>query len=254
MLLRIFLILAILAGIGVIAVSQLKIKPHIQGIVDERDTNKKNWQREETTRKQKEKELAATKTTLDSTKKTLDETQTQLTSTKGQLDAEQKRANDLQTNLAKSRDELKGARQDLEAWRLLGIPVEQVRAVIVSEKKLRAANEALEEEKKLISNNLVKVKQQLEEYIGDKDIDPPLPTGLKGTVLVVDPKWNFVVLNIGEKQGVVPRGVLLVSRNSKLIGKVRVQSIQGDRSIANVMPGWKLGEIMEGDEVLYAKY
>jgi hypothetical protein len=253
MLLRIFLILAILAGIGVIAVTQLKVKPHIQSIVDERELNKTNWHKEETTRKQREKELAATKTTLESTKKNLDETTTQLTSTKGQLDAEQKRANDLQSNLAKSRDELKGARQDLEAWRLLGIPVEQVRAVITSEKKLRVANEALDEEKKLLSHKL-EIAQKEIDSIRNPDQDPDLPTGLKGTVLVVDPKWNFVVLNIGEKQGVVPRGVLLVSRNSKLIGKVRVQSTQGDRSIANVMPGWKLGEIMEGDEVLYAKY
>ncbi|MDB6033795.1 MAG: hypothetical protein JWM16_4133, partial [Verrucomicrobiales bacterium] len=250
--LRIFLILAILAGIGVIAVSQLKIKPHIQSIVDERELNKTNWHKEENTRKQKEKELAATKTTLESTKKNLDETTTQLTSTKGQLDAEQKRANDLQSNLAKSRDELKGARQDLEAWRLLGIPVEQVRVVIVSEKKLHVANDALEEEKKVIKHQLDVTEAKLKTFLLDED--PDLPTGLKGTVLVVDPKWNFVVLNIGEKQGVVPRGVLLVSRNSKLIGKVRVQSTQGDRSIANVMPGWKLGEIMEGDEVLYAKY
>jgi hypothetical protein len=253
MLLRIFLILAILAGIGVIAVSQFKVRPHIEGIIREREDNKDKWHKEETVRKQKEKELASTKTTLETTKKTLDETQTQLTSTKGQLDAEQKRANDLQGNLAKSRDELKGARQDLEAWRLLGIPVEQVRAVIISEKKMRVANEALEEEKKLISHKLELVQRELDGYKSPTE-DPDLPTGLKGTVLVVDPKWNFVVLDIGEKQGVVPRGVLLVSRNSKLVGKVRIQSTQGDRSIANIMPGWKLGEIMEGDQVLYAKY
>ena len=81
-----------------------------------------------------------------------------------------------------------------------------------------------------------------------------LPVGLAGKVLVVDPKWSFVVLNIGEKQGAVRRGVLLVSRNSKLIGKVRISSTQAERSIANIMPGWKLGEIAEGDQVLYARY
>jgi hypothetical protein len=253
MLLRIFLIVAILAGIGVIAVSQFKVKPHIESIISERETNKANWQREEKNRKQKEKELASTKATLDTTTKTLDETKTQLTSTKGQLDSEQKRANGLQKDLTTTRETLKVAQQNLEAWRLLEIPVEQVRAVIASEKKLRAANEALDEEKKVIANNLDKALKELAQY-KDPDSDPELPKGLKGTVLVVDPKWNFVVLDIGEKQGVIPRGVLLVSRNSKLVGKVRVQSTQGDRSIANVMPGWKLTEIMEGDQVLYAKY
>jgi hypothetical protein len=44
-------------------------------------------------------------------------------------------------------------------------------------------------------------------------------------------------------------GELLVSRDGKLVAKVVVRSIEKDRSIANVVPGWKLGEVIEGDEV-----
>ena len=69
----------------------------------------------------------------------------------------------------------------------------------------------------------------------------PLPAGLKGKVLVADPKWNFVVLNVGEDQGVLERGELLVNRNGKLVAKVVVRSVQKDRCIANVLPGWELG-------------
>ena len=75
--------------------------------------------------------------------------------------------------------------------------------------------------------------------------------GLRGKVLVADPKFNFVVLNIGAKQEVVPFGRFLVSRNGHLVAKLKVQSVQPDRSIANVMPGWNLSEIQEGDEVFY---
>jgi hypothetical protein len=159
----------------------------------------------------------------------------------------------LQTNLTKTQSDLKAAYQDLESWRLLGIPVEAVRAVIASEKKLRVATEALEEEKKVLVAELIKATNTINELTGPT-VDPVMPTGLAGKVLVVDPKWNFVVLDIGEKQGAVRRGVLLVSRNSKLIGKVRISSLQAERSIANIMPGWKLGEIAEGDQVLYARY
>ena len=74
---------------------------------------------------------------------------------------------------------------------------------------------------------------------------------MKGKVLVVDPKWNFVVLDVGEKQGAVQNGVLMISRNSKLVAKVRIMNVLADRSIANIMPGWKLAEVMEGDYVLY---
>jgi hypothetical protein len=70
--------------------------------------------------------------------------------------------------------------------------------------------------------------------------------------MAVDPKWDFVVLNVGEDQGVLPDGELLVSRDGKLVAKVIVRSVQKDRSIANLVPGWQLGEIIEGDEVIPA--
>ena len=76
-----------------------------------------------------------------------------------------------------------------------------------------------------------------------------LPADLKGKILVVDPKWDFVVLDIGEDQGVIPDGELLVSRDGKLVAKVVVRSVEKDRCIANIIPGWKLGDVIEGDEV-----
>jgi acyl-CoA thioesterase len=61
-----------------------------------------------------------------------------------------------------------------------------------------------------------------------------------------------VIINVGQDQGVLEHGELLVNRNGKLVAKVRVRSVQKDRSIANVMPGWQLGEVMEGDQVIPA--
>ena len=76
-----------------------------------------------------------------------------------------------------------------------------------------------------------------------------LPADLKGKVVVVDPKWDFVVLNIGDDQGVLQDGEMLVSREGKLVAKVIVRTVEKDRCIANVVPGWKLGEMIEGDKV-----
>jgi hypothetical protein len=56
-------------------------------------------------------------------------------------------------------------------------------------------------------------------------------------------------LDIGENQGVQPSGELLVSRQGKLVAKVIVRSVQKDRCIANLVPGWKMGEMFEGDDV-----
>ena len=73
---------------------------------------------------------------------------------------------------------------------------------------------------------------------------------LKGKVLATDPKWDFVVLNVGEDQGVLENGELLVNRNGKLVAKVRVRTVEKTRCIANIVPGWKIGEVLEGDSVL----
>ena len=90
----------------------------------------------------------------------------------------------------------------------------------------------------------------------DRFLDPRKPIYLKasckGKVLITDPKWNFVVLDVGEDKGMKGGGELLVNRNGKLVGKVVVRTVQKDRSIANVLPGWELGEVMEGDQVIPA--
>ena len=76
--------------------------------------------------------------------------------------------------------------------------------------------------------------------------------GASGKILVVDPKWEFVVLSFGEEQGAKRDGELLVSRNGRLVAKVVIRGIEKDRCIANVMPGWTFGEVAEGDLVIPA--
>jgi len=79
-----------------------------------------------------------------------------------------------------------------------------------------------------------------------------LPATLKGKILVCDPKWNFVILNVGGDQGVLEYGELLVNRNGKLVAKIKVSSVQKDRCVANIVPGWQIGELIEGDQVIPA--
>jgi cell shape-determining protein MreC len=56
-----------------------------------------------------------------------------------------------------------------------------------------------------------------------------------GRVLAINPGWNFVVLSIGDKQGVTPDSTLLVLRGGAQIGKVRVKTIEPTKSIADVI-------------------
>ncbi len=80
----------------------------------------------------------------------------------------------------------------------------------------------------------------------------PPPLALRGHVLSVDPKWKFVVLDLGQAQKTKPTWKLLVSRGGQLVAKVEIVAVEGERSVANIIPGWQFGEIREGDVVLPA--
>ncbi len=146
---------------------------------------------------------------------------------------------------------LDDANGKLEAYRLTGLDPKQIVDIKNSFNGLQAN---LAEDKILITS-LQKKNKKLENELAvfiDPERPIPLPAALKGKVLVVDPKWNFVVLDVGEDKEVLEQGELLVSRNGRLVAKVKVRSVQKDRSVANIMPGWKIGEILEGDLVIPA--
>jgi DNA repair exonuclease SbcCD ATPase subunit len=77
--------------------------------------------------------------------------------------------------------------------------------------------------------------------------------GLEGRILAVNPAWNFVVLSLGDKNGVVNNAELLVKRGTQLIGKVRVTSVEPSTSIADIVANSvpQGTTISPGDDVIY---
>ncbi len=66
-------------------------------------------------------------------------------------------------------------------------------------------------------------------------LEKTMKKGTEGRVLAVNPAWNFVVLNLGDKQGVVNNAELLVKRGTRYLGKVRVTSVEPSTSIADIV-------------------
>ncbi len=249
MLLRICLILAILTGVGVIGVSQFMLKPQIEEII----TNRNTFEQE---RNSARTELSKTKTTLKNTNEklaktesTLEETKTQLTATTAKFEGEQKRANGLQDGLNKSNSELKAAKDELFAYTSTSVKPEEIKSLVASVKSLTVESQALKVESQMLARKVTQQENTIKTLTGGAE-DPPLPRDIRGKVVVVDPKWDFLVLDIGAKNSLVQNGVLLVSRNGELVAKVRVMEVQENRSIANIMPGWKIKDVTEGDMVL----
>jgi len=251
MLTRICLIVAILAGLAVGAVNFIVVKKKVVDL--------------QTTLKTTQDTLASTQAELGSTKSTLAKTETDLKKTKQQLadangerdaavvkaEAADKRAQKAADDLTAANAKLLDTQQQLSAYQNSGLSPEQAFAAAKTIKDLTATLNGTREENRMLGLKVRKQEAELAIY-RDPDTHIELPKTASGQVVVSDPKWDFVVINVGEDEGVLEHGQLLVSRHGVLVAKVEVRSVQKGRCIANVMPGWKKDEVMEGDSVFPA--
>jgi hypothetical protein len=251
MLMRISIIVAILAALGVGVINFISVKEKITITRNERDFEKGEKDKAQS-------DLARTKTDLEKTTADLNQTKNDLATAVTEKDralsdrdAAAKRATQLAEDLSKAKRDKDDALASLESYRGTGLTPPEVMAM---KSQLKTSQEnvlgAMEENKKL-NRKVTSLNYELSKY-KNQIVIVYLPATLKGEVVVADPKWDFVVLNIGEEQGVVRDGQLLVNREGKLVAKVVVTSVQKDRCVANVMPGWKLGSVMEKDQVIPA--
>jgi hypothetical protein len=251
MLLKICLILAILIGLATLGVAHFQVGDRIKTLNTDLATSQGETKdaREDAS---KAKKLAAdTKTQLDLTSKQLGEA-TNTLATVSQQAAEQKtRADKATTQLTAVTEERNVAQQELAAWKVLGVTIDQVRT---QRDDLRKSNQErdvyISENKALLRSNKA-LEVELDRYRGVAEKEVVLPPGTKGKIIAVDPKYNFVVLDVGSNQGIEQNAKMLVNRNGKLVAKVKITAVEPNRSIANVMPEWQQDEIVEGDQVLY---
>lgn len=250
MLLRICLIFAILAGAGTIFVTQKMARERFTEMRDTRNKNAADRDTATARYKKAENNLAGTSNKLNQTSNTLAKTEEELTGTKQQLATTQDQVNKTKADLAKAIEERKAVQAEIAKWESLGPKPEQIRDLIANFKNSQDAVVALGEEKKILDRRIAELENRIALILGNEDYVVKLPSGTKGNVVAVDPKWNFVVLDIGSNKGMLEGGILLVHRNSQLVGKIRIREVLPNRCVANVMPGWVLGDVEEGDQVI----
>lgn len=251
MLTRISLIIVILAGVGSIVLGQLQVKKKILATVDARDRFYASWQDELDKRQTAERQLEETRAELDTTLADLAAANEEIATKNQQIASLNSELESTRSQLARVRSDRDALDAQLVAWNSLGLTVEDVRDVIdrLTESVARVAEleDVLEDRNLNISN----LQARLRELIGETEEEVVLPAGLRGNIVAVDPKWNFVVIDIGKEDGLLVNGKMLVSRNGELTAKIRVVNVMDDQAVANVMPGWQLDDILEGDSVIY---
>ena len=148
------------------------------------------------------------------------------------------------------RKERNDAQSDLAAYKVSMPSPEQAAHAAKRIRTLEDTLAASDEEKALLFRQVTKLRSLLPDVCGNGPIE--LPTYLNPKVLAVDPKWRFVVLDAGEDQGMIVHAELLVNRGGRLVSKIRVRSVEANHCVADLMEGWNLVEVMEGDRAIPA--
>jgi len=193
-------------------------------------------------------DLQTNKQELAETKNVLAKTKEDLNTTKGELVTAQNKITELNETIAKKDGELtekgnKITQLETDKTGLQG-QVDDLNKKIT---KLDTSLADAAEKYKALSNENYRLRVQVGLEKGN------VPRGLTGTILAVNPAWNFVVLNIGYKEGVLPNTDMMVYRGKDLIGMVHIGMVLQNVAIADIsMADLKPGIVIkEGDHVLY---
>jgi hypothetical protein len=249
MFIRISLIVAVAAALFVGGWNIVKVRGEITTLISQRDDERGKKQQALSDFSKAKAELTKSQDALKQATQEMADAKSEREKAVATAAMQIKRADELSDKLTKTTQERDQAQTELAAYKATGITPDQVGKLSRTLKEAQEAVEIANEEKIVLLHTVTRLTNQLAKVMGTTEYIVKLRADLRGKILVVDPKWDFVVLNIGQDQGVLENGELLVSREGKLVAKIVVRSVEKNRCIANVVPGWKLGEVIEGDEV-----
>jgi cell shape-determining protein MreC len=246
LLIRTSLVVTILAAVGTAGLNFSRLHGKITGLQANLVAQTDARQQAESKLAVAENRLASTTSNLKKTEATLEQVTAEKEQALATASAQASRVDKLTRELAKTGQERDEARDGLARYQGAGMEPEQIVTAASEIKSLRKELSTVQEKNKALAAEVTRLTPIPESTV------VRLPAELKAKVVAADPKWRFIVLDAGENQGVLKYGELLVSRQGKLVARVKVSRVQNDRCVADLMPGWELAEILEGDVVIPA--
>ena len=196
------------------------------------------------------KETASIAQAKADTDKQLADTKGQITDLNTQLVGAKKQAADATDALAKANEAAKTAQDNYDTIKktLNGKTADEL---VAAEAKAETDLTAAKSEQKILQDSLQASQTQiadLKDAISRSKTGQMAP-GVSGKITFVDRAWNFVILDVGFSNGVVPNGELIVYRGRNFLGKIKVTKVDSNDAVAEILPDIK-GDIQVGDSVL----
>lgn len=251
MLLKISLGLAILLGVATIFLTHTQLGGKINQLTTDLQSTQTQLTQTQASETKLRGDVKTLRATVDENNQFINETTNALAQAQAKAVEQQTRADRASQELNTVTAERNTAQAELAQWRLFEMSPEQIRNSLTRLRNVERERDVFVTENKSLLREVTRLTNELARYTGLVEPEVQLPPGTKGNVVAVDPKYDFVVIDIGEQQGVLPRAKLLVNRDGKLIGKVQITSVDKNRSVANILPEWKQDDVMEGDQVLF---
>ena len=181
----------------------------------------------------KDTELKSTKDKLAKMTSDSEKTAADLALQKTDMEAKDARIAELETKTSKSAQSSdSGATEDLKKK--------------IDEKDV--INAGLESKVKDIQSQLSKYKENESRRHANA-----MKSGLEGRILAVNSAWNFVVLSLGDRDGVINNAEMIIKRGPQRIGKIRITSVEPSTSIADIIANSVRSglTVQPGDTVIY---
>jgi len=219
-------------------------------------SSEQEGQKKAATIEQAQKSLKETKESLETVTAEKDQTAAQLETVKSAAEKSKSQVAELTTQLGTKDSEITKLTADIQAKEaqiqtLTTAPTEVAtpspdQQVLIQEKEALITK---------LQGDLDSSRVQLED-LRKKNADRmalKMRNGLEGRILAVNQAWNFVVLNLGDRNGVVGNAEMLIKRGAQLVGKLRVTSVEPSTSIADIVASSdpRGVNIQPGDHVIY---
>lgn len=214
--------------------------------------------------------IKKTEGTLDDTEKALSNAKDKNEELKSTKDNEEAKERSLRASLEKVETRIEEAEAALaefdeaqkkieEALKGVNVPFDQIESKIAELEDERKDQQKKFDELLVLEEKLTTTVAANREEIGNlvsrlDGIRQRLArNGIAGTVTSVDPVWGFVIINLGaENSNITPESDLLVTRSGRLLGKLKVTSLEPTQTICDLdlkalRPGQR---VQPGDKVI----